>query len=403
MGLFNLFKKNKESVLALPEKYSGGFIQPLVSSQIEIKLGQKLQVNEGWSAVIVVKDKPQDVFGAGEHELSIPSLPKTTHALKLDKSKIVKKKGKSEVVFKNSFKCDLYFVSLAPFTNQPWHTGNLLKKSKKFGRYNVAVSGTCTFQTVNVANTIKLFLLEWAKISAGKAQLRLQDYISEFASSALEWSKENNPEIINDKVKVAALIEPAVSKNLEKYGIKITDFVADKVDFGRAVAALLEQKKRDNEETSAEDIVNNIDFDSDKTKEPETVTVSVEKERSEESSAVLDLEKVEQNNEPEPVDIDLSQNKVGTVEPITEDELEPIDFTKLSDTELLQKQIKVKKKRKNDTQERKITATKKQEIQEPQTENKDEVQLDEDTKKCPNCGKIHEKNDQICDCGCILE
>ena len=36
-------------------------------------------------------------------------------------------------------------------------------------------------------------------------------------------------------------------------------------------------------------------------------------------------------------------------------------------------------------------------------ENKDEVQLDEDTKKCPNCGKIHEKNDQICDCGCILE
>ena len=403
MGLFGLFKKNKESVLALPEKYSGGFIQPLVSSRIEIKLGQKLQVNEGYCAVIVVKDKPQDVFLAGEHELSIPSLPKTTHALKLDKSRIVKKKGKSEVVFKNSFKCDLYFVSLTPFTNQPWRTGNLLKKSKKFGRYNVSVSGTCTFQTVNAANTIKLFLLEWAKISAGKAQLRLQQYISEFASSALEWSRENNPEIINDKIKVAALIEPAVSKNLEKYGIKITDFVAEKVDFGRAVTALLEQKKRDSVDTSAEEIVNNIDFDTE-TKEPETVTISVEREKGAESPVVLDLSETEHTKESAPVDIDLSQKtKANTVEPIAEDELEPIDFTKLSDTELLQKQIKVKKKRSSNTQDRKITAEKKQGKQEQQAANESETQLEENTKKCPNCGKIHEKGDQICDCGCILE
>lgn len=402
MGLFNLFKKNKESVLALPEKYSGGFIQPLVSTQIEISLGQKLQVNEGWCAVIVVKDKPQDVFGAGEHELTIPSLPKTTRALKLDKSRIVKKKGKSEVVFKNSFKCDLYFVSLAPFTSQPWHTGNLLKKSKKFGRYNVAVSGTCTFQTVNPANTIKLFLLEWAKISSGKAQLRLQQYISEFASSALEWSKENDPEIINDKVKVAALIEPAVSKNLEKYGIKITDFVADAVDFGRAITAFLEQKKRDGENTSAEEIVNNIDFDADKTVEPETVTVSVEKDNSTESTAVVELDSSAQDSSPEPADIDLSQNN-DKIESVQEDALEPIDFTKLSDAELLQKQIKVKKKHKGNTQERKVTATKKQDALEQQTESEPEESLAENTKKCPNCGKIHEKSDQICDCGCILE
>ncbi len=388
MGLFSALKKKKDTVLQLPEQSSTGFIQPMTSSLIEVKLGEKLIVNEGWCAVIVVKDKPTDVFSAGEYELTLPMIPKTTRALKLDKSRVVKKKGKQEVVFKNSFKCDLYFVNMRPQTDQPWMTGNIIKGNKKFGRYPIALSGVCTYESTSAGDTVRLFLLEWAKIGTGKAQERLNEYICEFATSALEWSRENNPEVLNDKARVAEIIAPSVTKNLEKYGIKISDFVVEKVDFGRAVAALLEQEKRDAQkedkaEIDAEAIVKNIDFED--VKEPVTIDVSggkAEKETKAPKNS-LDLTRLE----PEP--------KVQAIE----DELEPIDFTKLSDAELLQKQIRLKKKHKEPRQPIALDT----EIKTPKINKEPEEKLGENEKKCPNCGKIHDKNDQICDCGCILE
>lgn len=388
MGLFSAFKRKKDTVLQLPEQSSTGFIQPLASSLIEVKLGQKLIVNEGWCAVIVVKDKPTDVFSAGEHDLTLPMIPKTTRALKLDKSRVVKRKGKQEVVFKSSFKCDLYFVNMRPISNQPWMTGNIIKGNKKVGRYPVSISGLCTYESTSAGDTVRLFLLEWAKIATGKAQERLNQYISEFATSALEWSRENDPEVLNNKARVAEIVLPSITKNLEKYGIKIDEFAVEKVDFGRAVSAILAQQQRDSTiepqpEMDADEIVKNIDFE--EVKEPVVIDVSNGKTETEtvKSENTLDLTTLE----PEP-------EKVHKIE----DDLEPIDFTKLSDEELLKKQIRIKKKHKEPRKPIPL------EPETPKTTEPEPAEkLGENEKKCPNCGKIHDKNDQICDCGCILE
>ncbi len=423
MGFFDLFKKKKQSALQLPEKFSSGFIQPLTSQRLEIKLGEKLIVNDGWSACIVVKDKPQDVFGAGEYELNLPMIPRTTRALKLDKSRIVKHKGKQEVVFKNSFKCDLYFVNMAPFTLQPWQANRVSKKNKLHGKFNVALNGTCTFQTTNVVDSIKLFLLEWAKIPAGKAQGRLLEYISEFASSALEWSRVSEPEIINDKVKIAEIIKEGVSKNLNKYGIALSDFVVDEVIFDRNISAYLEQKKRDEPEIKADEIVNNLNLE--KESEPVTInldnasesTVSVEKDSKQTNAdaQVVNLDEANIENEKvvlkkdnkkskkskkiEKIDEKLSENKENTKENAevinldngkdekVETNPEPLDFTTMSDAELLKSIVKKGSKKAQNNDKAK------------ESEN----DLPENSKKCPNCGKIHNSDDKICDCGCNLE
>ena len=368
MGLFGKFKKDEQKILCLPEKYSGGFIQPLTSMQVEINLGEKLVVNEGWCAVIVVTDKPQDVFSAGEYDLTLPCLPKTTQALKLDKSKVVKNHGKQEVVFKTSFLCDLYFVNMSAFTSQAWDIPKITKRNKQHGRFTMSVNGKCDFQTTNAGNTIRLFLLEWSKISAGRAQARLQAYISEFASNALEWSREKNPDILKDKTQVASIISTGVNKNLGKYGIKVTNFVVDNINFDRNVTAYLEQQKRDNiasnedAQEKARDIVGSIDWNADKQLEREMVTVEVEraKQTADKALEVGVMDKI-------------------IIKPKEELKIEPprIDFTKMSDAELLKNQIR-----------------------EARESNKIEQKT---TKICPNCGKIHNLDDQICQCGCILD
>ena len=450
MGFFNLFKKKKESALTLPDKYSGGFIQPLTSQRLEIKLGEKLIVNEGWSVCIVAKDKPLDVFSAGEYELTLPMLPKTTRALKLDKSRIVKKGGRQEVVFKNSFKCDLYFVNMSTFKAQPWQTGRIGKKNKEHGRYSVVLNGVCDFRTTNVADTIKLFLIENAKISSGKAQARLLEYISEFANKSLEWSRVNDPVIINNKQQIAAQISADVQKDLKKYGIEISNFVVEDVIFDRNISAFLEQKKRDepeitNESTheiDAKEIADSIDLNTGKV--GEVVTVKIDRQKEEDvqegaanndknSAEVVDLSTPQkEKDEAEPVVLDkvvikkkkkeeksrkknknndiiannnltAGQDKIGADEGVnlsseSEDntsafknlhedmnvqdaDAPKIDFTEMSDAELLKSIVK-KGSRKT---------------------HNEEVVLVESTKKCPNCGKVHDIEDKICDCGCNLE
>ena len=377
MGLFGLFKKDEKKVLSRPEKYSGGFIQPLTTGQVEISLGEKLVVNEGWCAVIVVKDKPQDVFSAGEYELTIPCLPKTTRALKLDKSKVIKKKGKQEVVFKNSFKCDLYFVNMSAFTGQDWEIPRITKRNKQNGRFTMSVNGKCDFQSTNAGNTIRLFLLEWDKINAGKAQPRLQAYISEFAGSSLEWSRENNPDILKDKTQVASIISEGVSKNLDKYGIKVTNFVVDEITFDRNITAILEQQKRDatssvEAEDKASEILNNIDLD--EPAEKEMVTVEVKHSANQKENAVPDKVVLKSNENDEE-----QEQKSNNFKITIKEEPEPIDFTRVTDEELL----------KND-----FVENKKEEIEENNTKT---------SKICPNCGKVHNLDDQICECGCILD
>lgn len=383
--MFGWFKREKIKTLSLPEKFANGFIQPLTVQRLEIKLGEKLVVTDGWCAVIVAKDKPQDIFMPGEYELNIPSLPHTTKALKLDKSKIKKHKGEQQIVFPTKFKCDLYFVNTRVFANQDWRASRIFMRDKKCGKYNLSLQGKFDFQSINVTNTIKLFLLEWAVINSSKAQLRLQQYVGEFVSNAMEWSKTTDPEYINNKENLSEMLSPIISKNFEKYGISINNFKVEKVDFSRDVTALLSQKEREQKQNIEQDenAIKNEDINPEKENETKQLTQNNVIDKGVLKNDV-DLEKIEKEEnfiEPEKEKNyfadDFLSKKLKENEKKTEDKnIEIIDYTVLKDDEL---------------------------INFKNTTTKNQKDADDSIKICPKCGKTHEKTDQICDCGCILD
>ncbi len=239
-------KEKEEAILGLPEKFTNAFIQPLSSNLIEVKLGQKLKVPANYWAVIVVNDKPQDVFTEGEWELIIPNLPRVTNTLKLDKSKVVKSGSKQELVFQNSFKCDIYFVSKEIFINQQWETNLIYKKAKGYKRFGVLLSGECDIQCVEPAKMISLLKLEWAKIDNTKALPRIRKYLCDFANEGLDWAKISKPHELYNQENASKILLARVEKNFNKYGIKVINFRVKKAEFGREMMAMFEQELRDN-------------------------------------------------------------------------------------------------------------------------------------------------------------
>lgn len=256
MGIFGFFKKNKQEMLSLQDKYSANFIQSLTLGMSTIKIGDKIKVPDGWWAVFVVKDKPRDVLESGEWIISLDKIPAVTKVLKLDKPYIEIKKGKGQKVYKQEFKCDLYFVNKAIFGNQAWQTDTITMRTKDKTKYTVALSGVCDYKCVSPANAIKLFLYDWAKIESPKAQKRLCEFIGESAGDALKWENDLTPQQIDDKAYCAEMLLPKINKSLSKYGIVIENFVVSKADFSIEMAAILTQEKL--EHNIASDAINEL-------------------------------------------------------------------------------------------------------------------------------------------------
>ena len=275
-----IFKKEKNGVkIALPEKFASELIKPISKGLLEIRLGDKIKVNKGWWAVFVLKDKPQDILDEGEWEVTIPMIPRINKLLKLDKSKVIKHGNKQELVFQDRFKCDLYFVSKDTF-HAFWQTSLIKERPKQEKKFGVMARGSCEYRIVDPSNAVKLFLLEWGRIADGKAQVRLNKYINEFASEALEFAPCSSYRDLMLESDVREIIYPKVIKNLEKYGIEFKNFDVVRVEFSQEIMATVEQEKierdvaQEKTEMSAEIELGDAEVEKVATRKKATVKVS---------------------------------------------------------------------------------------------------------------------------------
>ncbi|MBR4270291.1 MAG: SPFH domain-containing protein [Clostridia bacterium] len=363
MGFFR--RRREEPVYTLPEEFTGGFMQPLSSKLLTIDIGSKLVVQDGWSAVIVAKDKALDVFGAGEHKLTIPNIPLSTAKLALDKSRVVRHHRRPEIVFPKEFRCDIYFVNMGEFRDQQWQTHKLLLKDNKYGRFLVDLGGTYDFQCVDAADAMKLFLLERGFIKVGYAQKKLQMHMTDFSEQMLRCMRPASPEILRDKQKIASLLRAYLTKIFKRYGISITNFEVSAVNFDKSVASQLgenmarrlefeernlhEHKKQDVDTVS--DIVDNSGIEP----EEDYVTVTKSKDKQKQTNEISDsIDRI----------ILKSSSKKGTKE---------------------------------------VNATLDLTTKKPKVAPKEDKPIASTQRRCPKCGKVCGKNEIICECGCILD
>lgn len=278
----SIFAKKKEEIFSLPEKYNTSFIQGLSNKMLNIKIGAKLCVPSDRWAVIVVKDKPRDVIESGEWIISLDRIPNTVKVLKLDKPTVVSKKGGTQKVYKEEFRCDLYFVNKNVVSAQEWFTDTLYKRTKDKKKYSVTLSGQCDFRCVDPVKMIKLFLYEWAAFESEKCKKFVREYIGALVYEIL-GEKNLTPKDIDVVENCISMIMPKLSKELAKYGLEVLNFSIHKTQFDVETAAELVQDKMDTQ------------FDSDEINElGAEISIKDTKATKESSRSVI---KLEQKNE----------------------------------------------------------------------------------------------------------
>jgi len=236
MGFLDFFKKMfSKKVISLPTKHRDVLIQPHSSGYTIIKLGQKLVVDNGWSAVIVAKDVVADVLMEGTHEISLAYIPKTTKLLKLDKGKVEKNGMFADVVLPTSFKCDLYFVRMDYIQGRKWESDLIKVREKEKKNLKFKMNGNYSFQVQAPDKVVDLFLIDWGKIKAGRAISKLDVLVGEVCDEIL-WNKRiKNRDELTQYDFGNLVLKPPVYKNFIKYGLCITDMQVEKIIYPESV------------------------------------------------------------------------------------------------------------------------------------------------------------------------
>lgn len=217
MGIIDFFKN--DDTVALPDKFQNAVLHPVSNFYYTVNIGHNIVVNEGWTAVIVVKGKPRDVLPAGAHQLSLINLPNTTQVLKLHKGKVKKHGGSVTVELPQSFKCDLYYVNLNPVLDFPWHTGRVSIRSKLYGKYKININGTLNFHITDSAKFVSLMLLEHGHIRSGQGEKVLANLINEEMYDSILFSSFYSPRQFSDKQSINDFLLNKLNENFKHYGI----------------------------------------------------------------------------------------------------------------------------------------------------------------------------------------
>jgi len=244
MGLFSRHKNNEP--IHLPEKYKDAIIHPLSNKLSKIRLGEYLNVNDGWSVVIVAKGQPLEIFNSGQHQLSVASMPNTARVLKLNQCKVKKSKNDVKMQAPDNFLCDLYFVNLNIHNDIPWHTGKIGIRSKRYGMYSVRISGSVSVMVTKPLDFLRLFLYQWSHIPIGKDKIYLSSLLDEECQLLLTKSDYTDPNDFLDNPKIVNYLTENLNKTFSKYGVKIENVTITASNISGKVASMLQSEQNGN-------------------------------------------------------------------------------------------------------------------------------------------------------------
>ena len=197
----------------------------------EIKMGARLTVREGQSAIFVNQGKLGDVFKPGFHQLSTRNLPILTKLLSW-------KHG-----FNSPFKAEVYFVSTRQFTDQKWGTANPViirdpelgpLRLRAFGTYSFRVNDPATFMK-EVFGTMGLFTTE--EITGqlrGLAISGFSDLLGECRIPVFDLA--SNYDELSDQAKQKLDLE------FKKYGLELSKFYVENISLPPEVEDMIDKR-----------------------------------------------------------------------------------------------------------------------------------------------------------------
>lgn len=197
----------------------------------EIKMGARLTVREGQSAVFVNQGRLGDVFKPGFYRLSTRNLPILTKIMAW-------KHG-----FNSPFKAEVYFVSTRQFTDQKWGTANpVIVRDPELGPLRLRAYGIYSFRVDDPAvfmreifGTKGLFTTE--EITGQLRGLAVSGFSDLLGESKIPvFDLASNYDELSDRARVK------LGAEFRKYGLELSMFYVENISLPPEVETMLDKR-----------------------------------------------------------------------------------------------------------------------------------------------------------------
>src|SRR5205823_14564804 len=199
--------------------------------QNEIKMGAKLVVREGQTAVFVNEGQLADVYKPGTYTLTTQNMPL-----------LATLKG-WKYGFNSPFKAEVYFVAMRQWTDQKWGTQNpIMMRDPEFGPVRLRAFGTYAFHVTDPATFLKELVATDPSFEAYEVTNQFRNAIVSRFVDVIGSSHIPMLDLAGSYERLSKLALDRIAPELAKMGISLTQFFVENISLPPEVEAALDKR-----------------------------------------------------------------------------------------------------------------------------------------------------------------
>jgi len=197
----------------------------------EIKMGAKLVVREGQTAVFVNEGQIADAFGPGTHTLQTQNMP------------ILSTLKGWKYGFESPFKAEVYFASTRLFTDLKWGTQNpVIVRDAEFGMVRLRAFGGYSARVVDASKLLRELVGTDPQFRTEEVQEYLRQMIVGHLGGALATAGVPMLDLAAQQASIGSRIGGVLSEDLSSVGITIPSFVIENISVPPEVEQALDRR-----------------------------------------------------------------------------------------------------------------------------------------------------------------
>jgi membrane protease subunit (stomatin/prohibitin family) len=199
--------------------------------QNEIKMGAKLIVREGQSAVFVNEGQLADVYKPGTYTLETQNMP------------ILATIKGWKYGFHSPFKAEVYFISMKQWTDLKWGTQNpIMLRDPEFGPVRVRAFGSYAMHVSDPATFLRQLVATDPSFEKYEITGQLRNAIVSRFADAIGQMKVPVLDLAGNYQKVASMAQQWLAPELAAMGLSLTAFYIENISLPPEVEKALDQR-----------------------------------------------------------------------------------------------------------------------------------------------------------------
>lgn len=233
MGILDFVKGELIEVIAWLDDTGDTLVWRFPDQDNEIKMGAKLTVREGQTAVFVNEGQIADVFGPGLYSLTTQNMP------------IMTTLRSWRYGFESPFKAEVYFVSTRNFLDLKWGTQNpIMMRDPEMGMVRLRAFGTYGIRVTDASRFLKEIVGTNGVFTTEDIEGQLRSMLVSVFTGMLAESKIAALDLAASYRSVGDQARQAMDPQFQGYGLSLSMFVIENISVPPEVEKMIDVRSQ---------------------------------------------------------------------------------------------------------------------------------------------------------------